>query len=237
MDAVVALAGEPLFGKRWSAELKQRFVESRVGHIDTLVAWMKAHPPRVVLGASAIGIYGDTGARELDESAPVGKDYAANLCVQWERAAERARELGARVCTLRIGLVLGQGGGVLAQMAPMFRKGLGGRIGSGEQYMSWIHLEDMVGLIVHALDTDELEGPLNCTAPQPVTNKEFPNTLAAAYGKRKFLPTPGFVLRLAVGEGAYMILTGQRVLPHKAQASGYAFEYTELDRALQTLCS
>lgn len=231
-EAVINLAGEPLFAKRWNAERKRRFAESRVASTKQLVSWMASNPPDVFLSGSAIGYYGDKGDQDLSEDAPPAPDFASRLVQDWEHAAKAAEDLGVRVCLLRTGLVVGSGGGFLSQMLPPFKLGLGGPLGSGEQWMSWVHLEDMVGIIEFCL-THPVSGPVNCTSPSPATNQTFSATLAKVLNRPAFLKTPAFMLKLVVGEGAYMLLTGQKVLPDKILAAGYRFRFAELSEALK----
>jgi len=233
-DAVINLAGEPLFARRWNTERKRRFAESRIVTTTDLVSWMAKSPPRVFLSGSAIGYYGDKGDQDLGENAPPAEDFASQLVQDWEQAALPAQELGVRVCLLRTGLVVGSNGGFLTQMLPPFKLGLGGPLGTGRQWMSWIHLEDMVGIIDFCL-SQPVSGPINCTAPNPVTNQSFSATLAAVLNRPAILRTPAAILKLVVGEGAYMLLTGQKVLPEKIVGSGYRFRYPQLREALENV--
>lgn len=238
-DAVVALAGEPIGGQRFSAALKERAERSRVGGVTRLVEGLRRLPaesrPRILLPASAIGYYGDQGDRPLTEEDPPGSDFLAQLCLRWEAAARPAEELGLRVAPLRIGVVLGEGGGALAKMVPAFRAFVGGPIGSGRQYLSWIHLSDAVGIMLHALGHDGARGPLNLTAPEPVTMGDFAAALGRALHRPALLPVPGALLRLALGEGADPLLGSQRVLPQGAQRLGYRFRFPALPAALEDL--
>ncbi len=188
--------------------------------------------PRALVGASAIGIYGDRGDAELDESAPPGDDFLAQVCSAWEAATRAGAELGIRSAIVRIGIVLGQGGGALGRMVPLFRLGLGGRLGSGRQWMSWIHVDDLVALLARALDDAAMSGVVNGVAPRPVTNAEFTRTLAAALGRPAILPAPAFALRLALGEMAMLLLASQRVVPRTAVARGFRFAHSDLGTAL-----
>ena len=233
-DAVINLAGEPLFAKRWNTERKRRFAESRIATTTALVSWMAKSPPRVFLSGSAIGYYGDKGDQDIGENAPPAEYFASRLVQDWEQVALPAQELGVRVCLLRTGLVVGPNGGFLAQMLPPFKLGLGGPLGSGQQWMSWIHLEDMVGIIDFCL-SQPVSGPINCTAPNPVTNQAFSATLAGVLNRPAILRTPAAILKLVVGEGAYMLLTGQKVLPENVLASGYRFRYPQLREALENV--
>jgi hypothetical protein len=238
-DALVNLAGEPIFGKRWTAAQKARIRSSRVEGTRRLVAALRtldaAARPKVFVSGSAIGYYGQRGDQELHEDAPPGEGFLADVCREWEAAAAEAEPLGCRVVIVRTGIVLGRGGGALAQMMPIFKLGLGGPIGSGRQYMSWIHLDDHVGLILHAMGTASLSGPVNLTAPAPCTNKQFSRTLGKVLRRPAVLPVPPPALRLAFGESAGILATGQRVIPRRALGSGYAFAHPELEPALRDL--
>jgi uncharacterized protein (TIGR01777 family) len=191
--------------------------------------------PRVFVCASGVGYYGARGEEALDESAPAGDDFLARVCADWENAARRAAELGVRVVSGRTGLALGRGGGVLARLVPLFKVFVGGPIGSGRQMTSWIHLDDLVGAYVHALDTPSLSGPANFAAPNAVTNAELAKTLGRVLGRPALLPAPAFALRALFGEGAEPLLTGQRAAPNALFASGFRFRFTELEAALRDL--
>lgn len=239
VDAVVNLAGENLAGGRWTAARKQAFRDSRLDTTRQLTDWIAAQPaarrPKVLVSASAIGYYGLGGERPLDESAPAGTGFAAELCRDWEAAALRAEPLGLRVCRLRIGVVLGHSGGALGKMLPAFRLGLGGRLGNGEQWMSWIRRNDLVRMIVWLLQTPSCRGVYNGTAPAPVTNAEFTATLAAALRRPALLPMPAPLLRLAMGEMAELVLQGHPVLPKRALAEGFEFHAPQLTVAFDEL--
>jgi uncharacterized protein (TIGR01777 family) len=239
VDGVLHLAGESVAGGRWTAARKQAIRESRVRGTRVLVRALGDIPapgrPRVLVGASAIGMYGDRGDVELDESARPGDDFLAEVCSAWEAETRAAADVGMRVAIVRIGIVLGQGGGALARMVPLFRLGLGGRLGSGRQWMSWIHLDDLVALFVQALDDAALTGVVNGVAPRPVTNAEFTRTLAAALARPAIFPAPAFVLRLALGEMATLLLASQRVLPRAALAREFRFRHAHLATAIADL--
>ena len=235
-DAIVNLAGEPVVGPRWSAAQKQALRASRIGVTDLIVDAIAAAPrPRVLVSTSAVGYYGDTGAREVDEHSPPGTDFLAALSSDWEAAALRAEAHGTRVCIVRIGLVLGRDGGVLGTMMPPFRLGLGGPIGSGEQYFPWVHIDDLVGMQIAALERDDIHGPLLAVAPGIVTNREFAAALGRALHRPAVLRVPGFALRLALGESATALLAGQRAVPRRTQALGLGFQFPELGPALADL--
>ncbi len=237
-DAVINLAGENLLGHRWSEEHKQKIRESRIQATKKIVALCaKAeNGPRVLVQASAIGYYGPReDDEELDERSPVGRGFLAELCRDWEAEAAKARDHGVRVVPLRIGVVLGRGGGALERMTPVFRKNLGGKIGSGKQWISWIHMRDLVRMMSFILDHEEVQGPWNGTAPNPVRMKAFAEAIGKALGKPAWLPAPAFALKMALGEGAEVVLTGQRVLPREAQKHGFVFEYPRIDEALEEI--
>jgi uncharacterized protein (TIGR01777 family) len=237
MDAVFHLAGENVFG-RWTAAKKQRIRESRVAG-TTLVSETLAsvqRRPATLLAASAIGYYGDRGAEPVTEASGPGDDFLAQVSHDWEAASAVAARAGIRVVNMRIGVVLTPAGGALASMLPPFRLGLGGWVGSGNQYVSWIALDDIIKAMQHVLDRRDLTGPVNLTAPAPVTNRELAKTLGKVLGRPVLVGVPGFALSLAFGsEGADMLLSGQRVLPERLTASGFRFSFTELEPALRHL--
>lgn len=237
VQAVVNLAGEPLTHGRWTPARKQAFLDSRIGTTRTLLAWMRDRPtrPQVLVSGSAIGYYGPRDAAPLDETASPGHDFAAMLCRNWEAEALKAEDLGVRTCLLRTGIVLDRGGGALARMLPPFRLGLGGPMGDGRQWMSWIHRDDLVGLILWLLADPEVRGACNGTAPNAVTNAEFASTLARTLHRPALLRTPGFALKLGFGEMAGLLLTGQNVVPALALREGYRFRYPTLDGALRAI--
>ena len=190
--------------------------------------------PRVLVSSSAVGFYGPHGDERLDEQAPAGSDFLAEVCVVWEREAFRAADHGLRVVTLRTGIPLDQGGGALATMLPFFKLGVGGPVAGGEQYMSWIHVDDVVGLYVAALDGEAWEGPVNASAPEPVTNKAFSKALGRALHRPAFAPVPGLAVRALYGGMAEIVTKGQRVVPRRAQELGYTFAHPDLDEALRS---
>ena len=234
-DAVVNLAGEPIAGHRWSTARKQRIRDSRVQATQDLVDAVAAASkrPQVLVSASAVGYYGPHGDEPLDETAGPGTDFLAQVCQAWEQEAERAEQRGIRVVRLRLGVVLAADGGALAQMLPLFRAFLGGRLGGGRQWMSWIHRDDVTGLVVDTLADPRYTGAVNATAPTPVTNRDFTRALGRVLARPTVLPAPAFALRLALGEMADMLLTGQRVLPAAAERLGYRFRYRDLEPALR----
>jgi len=235
VDAVVHLAGESVAEGRWSAEKKQRIRDSRVRG-TTLVAGALAglrHKPRVFLSGSAVGYYGDCGEREIDESDPPGSDFLSEVSVAWEAAARPAVDADVRVAHPRIGLVLAPHGGALAKMLLPFKLGLGGTLGEGRQWMSWIAIVDAVRALVHALDVESVRGPFNVTAPTPVTNAEFTRALGRALRRPTLFALPKFAARAAFGEMADVaLLSGVRALPTRLLASGFRFEQPELERFL-----
>lgn len=237
-DAVVNLAGENLFGRRWTAAYKQLLVDSRIMTTRHVAEAMRRQPrnaagqPKVLVSGSAIGYYGPHGDEEISESAAAGSDFLAQLCVEWEAAAREVERDGIRCVLLRTGIVLDRQGGALAELLTPFKLFVGGPVGSGRQYMAWIHHEDLVGLILLALDDARCTGPLNSTAPLPVTNTEFSRALGKALGRPSLVWTPGFALRLLLGEAAGIITSGQRVVPTRALALGYTFRNPTIDAAL-----
>lgn len=238
LDAVVHLAGENIARTRWNTRVKARLRDSRIHGTrllcDTLA--QLRHPPKTLLCASAIGYYGDRGADLLNESAKPGEGYLADLCRDWETASDSAREKGLRVVNLRIGVVLSPNGGGLAAMLTPFRLGAGGIVGSGHQYWSWVALDDVVGAIHHCLVNERLSGPVNLTAPTPVTNYEFTKTLGRVLGRPTIIPLPAFAARLALGEMANeLLLASARVMPNRLSETGYAFRYPTLEGALRHL--
>lgn len=237
VDTVFHLAGESIFNGRWTPERKERIRTSRVDLTRRLVAAMgKCETrPKTLICASAIGYYGSRGNAVLNEDSTPGLDFLAQVCVDWEKAAMRASEYGLRVASLRNGLVLGKGGGALAQMLPIFRKGLGGRLGEGRQFMSWIHIDDLTSIMLHVAKDESLSGPINAVAPKSVTNAKFTRTLGRVLKRPAFFHVPGFVLRLALGEFATAPLSSQRVIPEKLHRAGFEFAYPELKEALENL--
>ena len=233
----INLAGASIFG-RWDDKYKKLLRSSRIHttrHLVEAIASRQARTPAVLVSASAVGYYGFCGDETLDESSPPGDDFLAQLCLDWEAEALRAQDAGARTVLARFGIVLGQGGGALGQMLPIFKMGLGGRLGSGRQWFSWIHQADLVRALLHCLDNPDLNGPVNCTAPKPVTNLELTKNLGKVLGRPAFFPAPGFAVKLMLGEFGSVLLEGQRVLPSKLANSGFTFLYAELGDALEDL--
>jgi len=234
MDAVVHLAGENLMGL-WTESKKRRIHRSRVQATEFLMEAISGlmNKPRVIVSASAVGFYGDRSDEWMNESAPAGSGFLPLLCREWEKATDLAANSGIRVVNLRIGLVLSPAGGLLRSMLPLFRAGLGGRLGNGRQYMSWITIDDLVAALQFALENENLAGPVNAVAPAPVTNRDFTRALAAAVGRRAILPVPGLLRKMLPGGiGREAFLASQRVEPAKLRRAGFSFEYPELEPAL-----
>ena len=232
LDAVLHLAGEPVVG-RWTSAKRRRIMDSRVlGTRSVIEGFARAaRPPRVLVSGSAIGFYGDTGDREVDETSPAGHGFLADVCRAWEAEAEKVR--AARVVLLRTGFVLGRDGGALPRILPVFRLGLGGRLGSGRQWMSCIHVDDVAGLALWAVEKEAIRGPLNAVMPSPVTNADFTRSLARAVHRPASLPAPAFVLRLVLGKMSAMLLDSSRVRPEVAVKHGYRYAFAGLTEALR----
>ena len=234
-DGVINLAGEPIADRKWTNHQQRRLQESRFNTTRAIVkACARAQRrPKFLINASAVGYYGARADEPLTEAAAPGTDFLAKLCSVWETEAIGAEALGLRVVRLRTGIVVGPGGGALEKMVPPFKWFVGGHLGSGQQWMSWIHLEDEINLILHLIESSSVSGPVNATAPNPVRNKEFSKTLAAVLHRPCLLPVPGIALRLGLGQMADMLLTGQRAIPAAAQQSGFQFRYPNLKEALE----
>lgn len=237
MDAVVNLAGESLQG-RWNAEKKRRIRDSRILGTRHLVEGLAAaaNKPAVLVSASASGFYGDRGDEVLSEESANGTGFLADVCGEWEREANNAAALGVRVVNLRSGLVLGRDGGAVKALLLPFRLGLGGPLGNGKQWWPWVHIQDEVGGIMHAL-TSRVDGPMNAVAPQPVMQGEFAKALGRAVDRPALFPAPSFVLRAVLGEVATELLYSRRALPKRLQAAGYAFRFPEVGAALRDLAA
>jgi uncharacterized protein (TIGR01777 family) len=236
VEVIFHLAGENV-GARWTDEKKRRIRASRVAGTRHLVAAIAARSsrPRLLVSASAVGYYGDRGDELLDEESPPGDDFLAQLCRDWEAEAARANELGLRVVTPRTGIVLGREGGALARMLTPFRLGVGGRLGAGDQWMPWIHIDDEVGLLLHAAEHDDVAGAMNAVAPEPVRNAAFTHALARALHRPAVLPAPAFALKLAFGEFSSSLLASARVAPRVAERTGYRFHHPTIAGALDDL--
>jgi len=231
LDAVVNLAGEPILGL-WTAERKRRILESRVAGTRRVVEAIRGSSVRTLINASAVGIYGDTGEREVDESSPAGGGFLAETCRAWESTAMEAAAGGTRVVIARIGFVIGEGG-ALRMIRPLFRAGLGGNLGSGRQWMSCVHVEDVAGMILWALREPSVSGPVNAVMPDPVRNSEFTRTLAASVHRPAVFPVPAFVLRIALGGLSHVMLDSSRVRPGVALRLGYPYKFPALSAALE----
>ena len=236
-EAVVNLAGEPIAEGRWTEAKKKALLDSRIDITREVVELcLRASPaPRVLVSASAVGYYGDQGAREVTEETTPHDEFAHQLCKRWEAEALQAQETGVRVALLRIGLVLDAGGGMLAKTTPLFRLGLGGKLGNGKQYMPWIHRDDIVGMIRFLIEHEELQGPFNASAPNPVTNAEFTRALGQALNRPAVLPAPALALKLVFGEMSRLLLTGARMRPVRFEQAGYTFRFEQLDQALASI--
>lgn len=234
-DGVIHLAGEPV-AQRWSAAAKERIRTSReVGTANLVAGLRSAEPrPRALVSASAVGYYGARGDEEVPESTPPGEGFLAEVCVLWERAAQAAHELGMRVACVRTGIVLDANGGALAKMLPPFRAGVGGPVAGGRQWMPWIHVDDLVGIYLAALDFEDWNGAINGSAPRPVTNRDFSKALGRALHRPALAPVPRLALRALYGEMEQIVTTGQRAVPQRALALGYAYEHPDLDEALRS---
>ncbi len=236
-DAVVNLTGESIAAQRWTPEFKERLRSSRIDTTRAIVeaAGEAGRDGRVLLNASATGYYGSCGDTPVTEETPAGSDFLGCLCADWEAEALKAGERGWRVVLLRTGTVLGEGGGALPKLVSVTRTGLGGRLGSGKQYMPWIHLEDQIELVRWALRRDDVRGPLNCVAPNPATNGELTAMLAAILRRPAVFRVPGFALKAVVGEFAEFLLSGQKVLPAVAQSLGFRWRHPDLEPALRAI--
>jgi len=240
-DAVINLAGENLLGRRWRRSFKQRLISSRIESTRRVAEALARNPhrtggaPKILVSASAIGYYGPTDREELDEESSAGNDFLATLCVDWEKAAQPARDAGVRVVHPRIGMVCDRKEGALPKLARPFRWFVGGPVGDGKQWISWIHIEDLVGLIMFALERPEVSGPINATAPEPLTNWGISALLAHILHRPNWMRVPKFMLRILLGEAATVVVNGQRVIPRQALKLGYVFRYAEPEPALRDL--
>lgn len=234
---VINLAGEPVVGKRWSPEVKQRIRDSRVKTTSCVVDAIERAKirPSVLISASAVGLYPKNLETAMDENTPPADDFLGEVCQEWERAAQRVESLKVRLVLLRIGVVLGLEGGALAQMMTPFKFGVGGPVGGGKQWFPWIHIDDVVEMIVFSLNNGQVRGPVNCVAPNPVRMGDFTSELGRALHRPAILPVPGFAVQLLFGESASVVLDGQRVTPAVAEKVGYKFRFPKLDEALRNL--
>jgi uncharacterized protein len=235
-DAVVNLAGEPIADKRWNAERKQVLLDSRKQTTERLVSAIdrSTHKPQVLVNASAIGYYGTSLTAEFDENSPVGNDFLAQLCQTWETTAAKVVEGGTRSVIIRLGIVMGNGG-VLGKMLTPFKSFTGGPIGSGQQWVAWIHIDDLVRLLITAITSPDMQGIYNGTAPNPVRMQELASTLGTVLARPSWLPVPGLAIQALLGEGAILVLEGQKVLPQRALDRGFTFEYPDLQSALANI--
>jgi uncharacterized protein len=236
IDAVIHLAGDPVAEGRWTEAKKERIRESRIAGTRNLVTTLRAigTRPKVLVSASAVGIYGDRGDEQLDEHSPPASDFLAEVCKGWEHEALEAASLGVRVTLVRVGIVLGEKGGALSKMLTPFYLGLGSPLGSGDQYMPWVHIDDLVGIFLHAARHEHVKGPLNGVAPNPVTNREFTKTLGKTIGRWTFMPpVPPFVLKTMLGEFANVLLDSQRVYPVATKQAGFVYQHPDLEPALR----
>ena len=234
-DAVINLAGEPIVEKRWSDRQKQRILSSRLDTTQNLIEYFArvAQKPKVFISGSAIGYYGTGKTNEPIDETGVGDDsFSSQICREWEAIALQAQSLGIRTCLLRTGIVLGNGG-ALGKMLGPFKLGAGGRMGQGTQWMSWIHINDLIGILLHCMEQESIQGPVNGTAPTPVTNQQFTKALGKVLNRPTFFPMPAAVIKLLMGQmGEELLLTGKKILPKKIQDAGYTFAYENLEEAL-----
>ncbi|QPN88401.1 TIGR01777 family oxidoreductase [Proteus vulgaris] len=236
-DAIINLAGEPIADNRWTAAQKQKLINSRCDLTQKLVELIKASdsPPSVFISGSAVGFYGDQGDLQVTEQTPANPEFTHELCAKWESIALEAQTPLTRVCLLRTGIVLSTLGGALPKMSKPFKLGLGGKLGSGKQYMPWIHIDDMVSAIIFLLKTQDAKGAFNLTAPNPVQNKEFTRLLGKAFNRPALMTVPESVLRLVMGESATLVLGGQQAIPEKLLNAGFEFRYPQLEEALKDI--
>ncbi|PCI08556.1 MAG: TIGR01777 family protein [Gammaproteobacteria bacterium] len=234
-DVVINLAGQGITDKRWTPATKMQLRDSRLNTTRKLIHYLQAtdKKPECLISGSAIGYYGNQGDAIVSEQVSGDSSFASKLCFDWESEAQQAETLGIRTCFLRTGIVLGKKGGALSKMLPAFKLGLGGSMGNGGQWMSWVHIDDLIGIMLHIIKHKDIRGAVNGTAPNPVTNKDFSSTLARVLKRPAFMSIPAFVLKLMLGEMAQeLLLSGQRVMPEKILAAGYVFQYAELNDAL-----
>jgi uncharacterized protein (TIGR01777 family) len=234
-DAVIHLAGENLFSKRWSARQKDILRSSRIDPTKKLAALVAARKPSCFISASAVGYYGPNATGQLRETSPQGNDFLAGLCAEWENAASAAAGAGVRTAVVRTGVVLGPGGGALSKMLLPFKLGLGGPLGSGKQWVSWVHIDDITSLYVFLLENQTASGAFNGCAPQPVNMKDFAKALGRALHRPAVFPVPAPMLRLALGEVADVLLTGQYVVPQRAMDAGFRFQFTDVQAAFENI--
>lgn len=238
-DVIINLAGEPIADKRWTEKQKQKIITSRIETTDKIIEFIESakHKPKLLINGSAIGYYGINKTNmDIDENGTGDDSFSSQLCKQWETVALKANLHGVRTCLLRTGIVLGKNGGALKKMLPPFKIGLGGKIGSGQQWMSWIHLDDLVGIILYCIEHDVLNGAINGTSPNPSTNQDFTKTLGKVLNRPTFMSIPEVIIKLLMGQmGIELLLSGKKILPIKISESGYQFQYPTLDSALQNI--
>ena len=240
VDAIINLAGAPIADRPWTTRRKALLWSSRITLTETLLAWLETREqkPQVLISGSAVGWYGDGGERELTEkSPPVIDDFASQLCIAWEETAQRAEALGIRVILIRTGLVLSAEGGFLSRLLLPFKMGLGGPLGSGRQWMPWIHINDQIALIDFLLHQEDTSGPYNACAPKPVRNREFAKTLGSVLHRPTFMPMPALALKVCLGELSSLLLGGQKAVPARLLEAGFTFQFTDLRAALDDLSS
>lgn len=235
VDGVINLMGENLSAKKWNVQQKKKIYNSRIDSTASLVEAISQleNKPSAFVSTSAVGVYGDRGSEELDEKASSGSDFLAHVCKDWEREAQKAGDLGLRVVIIRVGVVIGRGGGALSKMLPIFKLGAGGKMGSGNQFMSWIHVEDIAAMFVEAVTDSTMKGAFNGTAPYPATNAEFTEALGKVLKRPTFAPAPSFALKTALGEMSDVVLKGQKVLPVKFKEKNFRYRYPTLEKTLK----
>jgi uncharacterized protein len=235
-DAIINLAGASIF-RKWTDEHKKAIRESRVNTTQNIVEGIPSHPSKKItlLSTSAVGYYGFSGDEELVEDSPPGNDFLARIAVEWEGEALKARGKGARVVMTRFGIVLGEKGGALSQMIPLFKRYIGGPIGSGNQWFSWIHIKDLAEAFVFLTKHPEISGPVNVCSPNPVRNRDLAKALGKALHKPSFIPAPGFMVKLVLGEFGSVVLEGQKVIPRRLLENGFVFQYPDIEKALQSI--
>ncbi len=235
VHAIINLMGEGIADKRWDEQQKKKIYDSRIIGTRMIVEAIKEMPkkPSVLVSSSAVGIYGNRGDEEISEESETGNDFLATVCKDWEAEAMKAKDAGLRVALIRTGVVLGKNGGALKKMLPIFKLGAGGPVGSGKQYMSWIHVEDLARMFVEAINNPALSGPVNGTAPYPATSKDFAKALGKELNRPAFAPAPAFALKLVFGEMSAVLLDGQKVLPKKVKETKFRFLYPTLEMALK----
>jgi uncharacterized protein (TIGR01777 family) len=237
-EAIINLAGASIFSK-WTDEHKKAIRESRVSTTQNIVEGIPSNPSRKItlLSTSAVGYYGFCGDEELVEDSPPGNDFLARIAVEWEGEALKAREKGARVVITRFGIVMGEKGGALSQMIPLFKKYIGGPIGNGKQWFSWIHIKDLAEAFVFLTKHPEISGPVNVCSPNPLRNRDLAKAIGKALHRPSFIPAPGFMAKLVLGEFGSVILEGQRVIPRRLLENGFVFQYPDIEKALQSIVS